>query len=67
MKKKKSGTSVTECALKAKCFRSLDEAIRIIKAGGFRMNHSVITNPEEVLIYGQHILNNNISIIRVGE
>jgi tyrosyl-tRNA synthetase len=58
--------SVSECALKAKCFRSLDDAIRIIKAGGFRINHTIVNNPEEVMIYGQHILNNNISVIRVG-
>ncbi len=61
------GLTVAECALKAKCFKTLDLAMHIIKAGGFRMNHTLITNPQEALIYGQHILTNNISVIRVGK
>lgn len=59
--------TVTECALKTKCFNSVEDAVRKIRAGGFRMNHTQITNPEEVMIYGQHIMNNDMSVIRVGK
>lgn len=58
--------SVLECALEAKCFRSIEDASSVIKSGGFRINGTLITNPQESLIYGQHILTNNITIIRVG-
>ena len=58
--------TVMECALKAKCFRSPEDAIHIIKGGGFRINHALVSNPEEALIFGQHILMNNTTIIRVG-
>ena len=61
------GMSVSECALKANCFKTPQDCMRIIQAGGFRMNHTLITNPQEVMIYGQHILNNNITVIRVGK
>ena len=63
----KPGLTVAECALEAKCFKTLDLAIHIIQSGGFRMNHTLITNPQEALIYGQHVLTNNISVIRVGK
>ncbi|CAF0794593.1 unnamed protein product, partial [Brachionus calyciflorus] len=57
--------SVLECVVKANCFKSIEEAAKIIQAGGFRINGTMITNPQEALIYGQHILPNNITIIRV--
>lgn len=59
--------SVLECAVEAKCFRSIEDATSIIKAGGFRINGTLVTNPQESLIFGQHILSNNITIIRVGK
>lgn len=61
------GLTVAECAMKAKCFKTLEVAMHIINSGGFRINHTLITNPHEVLIYGQHILTNNISVVRVGK
>ncbi|RMZ99151.1 tyrosine--tRNA mitochondrial, partial [Brachionus plicatilis] len=59
--------SVLECAVEAQCFRSVEDAAAVIKAGGFRINGTLITNPQESLIFGQHILTNNITIIRVGK
>ena len=53
--------------MKAKCFRTLEESMQATKAGGVRFNSVKSTNPQEVLIHGQHILPNNISIIRTGE
>lgn len=59
--------TITDCLMKAKCFRNLEESLQAIKAGGVRFNSVKSTNPQEVLIHGQHILPNNISIIRTGE
>lgn len=61
------GMSVSECALKVKCFKTIEECVRVFEMGGFRMNHTLMTNPEEVMIYGQHIMNNDMTVIRVGK
>ncbi len=61
------GMSVIECALKAKCFKKIEDSVQVFRAGGFRMNHTLISNPEEVMIYGQHIMNNDMTVIRVGK
>lgn len=58
--------TITDCVLKANCFRNIEDAIHVIKAGGVRFNSAICTNPQEVLIHGQHILPNNITIVRVG-
>ena len=55
-----------ECAMKAKCFQTLDEAIDKIQVGAFQMNNTVITNPQEVLILGQHIMPSEYTVIRIG-
>lgn len=59
--------TIAECVIKAKCFRSLEDGIHIIKSGGLRINGAQCTNPEDVLILGQHILINNMTVIRVGK
>jgi tyrosyl-tRNA synthetase len=61
------GMTVIELAMKANCFKNIEDAATKIQAGGFRINHTLITNPQEVLIHGQHILLNNISVIKVGK
>ena len=43
------------------------DAERIIKAGGVYINHRRVQQPDFVLIPGEHILSNNITLIRVGE
>ena len=43
------------------------DAERIIKAGGVHMNHCRVQQPDFVLIPGEHILSNNITLIRVGK
>ena len=42
------------------------DAERIIKGGGCRFNFRKITNPQAVLIPGEHILPSAISLIRIG-
>ncbi|XP_024887256.1 tyrosine--tRNA ligase, mitochondrial isoform X1 [Temnothorax curvispinosus] len=61
------GITVYELAKKAKCFKTDHDAERIITAGGFYVNHQKITNLNEVIVPGIHILSNNISLLRVGK
>ena len=42
------------------------DAERVIKAGGVYINHARVASPDTVLIPGQHILPNHITLIRVG-
>ena len=43
------------------------DAVRIISAGGFYINHQRVTKIDEVLTQSAHILPNNVSLIRVGK
>lgn len=61
------GITVYELAKKAKCFKTDSDAERIITAGGFYINYQKITNLNEVLVPGIHILSNNVSLLRVGK
>lgn len=59
--------TVYNLAQKAKCFKTDNDAERIITAGGFYINHQKITNLHEAIVPGIHILSNNISLLRVGK
>ncbi|CAL1674630.1 unnamed protein product [Lasius platythorax] len=61
------GLTVYDLAKKAKCFKTDHDAQRIITAGGFYVNHQRITNLNEVVVPGIHILSNNLSLLRVGK
>lgn len=54
-------------AMKIKCFKSEHDASRIIPAGGFYINHSKVTNINEVITPGIHILPNKLTLVRVGK
>lgn len=43
------------------------DAIRIIQAGGFYINHQKIRKIDEVITESAHILPNLITLIRVGK
>ena len=58
--------TVVELATKLNHFPTIEEANRVIKGGGFKINSVNSTNPAEALIFGQHILMNNISVVKVG-
>lgn len=45
----------------------LEDALRIISAGGFYVNQQRVNNPSEVLSANAHVLKNNISVLRVGK
>lgn len=47
------------------CFTA--DANRIIQAGGVYLNHRQLKEPNYVLLTGQHILPNDITLIRVGK
>ena len=49
------------------CFASERDALRIIAAGGFYINHSRVSNPDMVIVHGTHILDNNLTLARVGK
>lgn len=61
------GLTIYDLARKAKCFKTDYDAQRIITAGGFYINHQRITNLNEVVVPGIHILSNNLSLVRVGK
>lgn len=61
------GITVYELAKKANCFKTDHDAQRIIAAGGFYINYQKITNLNEVIVPGIHILSNNVSLLRVGK
>ena len=43
------------------------DADRVIKAGGVYINHRRMTQADHVLIPGEHILPNNVTLVRVGK
>jgi len=61
------GITVKQLALTAKCFLTQKDADRIINAGGFYINHSRMSNPNEAIVPGVHILKNYVSLLRVGK
>ncbi|XP_055551361.1 tyrosine--tRNA ligase, mitochondrial [Wyeomyia smithii] len=61
------GITVLDVAMKARCFPTEKDAVRIIQAGGFTINLNRAKNVSEVLTPGVHILKNNISLLRVGK
>ncbi|XP_057323325.1 tyrosine--tRNA ligase, mitochondrial isoform X1 [Microplitis mediator] len=63
----KPGLTSYELAMMINCFKTDRDALRIIPAGGFYINHSKVTNVNEVITPGIHILPNNLTIVRVGK
>ncbi|XP_022130818.2 tyrosine--tRNA ligase, mitochondrial [Pieris rapae] len=61
------GITVLKLGLKAKCFATEADAMRIIQAGGFYINHQKIKNIQEVITESVHILPNQLSLLRVGK
>lgn len=39
----------------------------MITEGGVSINHRPVTNPESVLVIGQHILKNGLSLLKIGK
>ena len=62
-----SGLTVYELAMKIHAFKSDNDALRIIPAGGFHINHEKIINPHQVFVQSLHVLPNNLTLVRVGK
>jgi len=62
-----AGLTVLDAAVKIGCFTSEIDAERVIRAGGFYVNHERMTNPDEVLIPDTHLLPNDSMLVRVGK
>lgn len=61
------GISVLDLLMKCQAYPSLAEALHTVKAGGIRLNHRQVTNPDQVLVYGEHILPNHITLLKHGK
>ncbi|XP_030388458.1 tyrosine--tRNA ligase, mitochondrial [Scaptodrosophila lebanonensis] len=61
------GMSILQLAMKAKCFPTENDAVRIINAGGFYVNQKRVQNIAEVITTGIHVLRNGVSLLRVGK
>ncbi|PZC82989.1 hypothetical protein B5X24_HaOG208856 [Helicoverpa armigera] len=61
------GITVLELGMKAKCFPTERDAMRIIQAGGFYINHQKIQKIDELITQSAHILPNLLSLLRVGK
>lgn len=64
---KSDGMSILQLAMKSKCFENISDAARIISAGGFYINYKQVRDPSEKVSASDHILPNDISLIRVGK
>ena len=62
-----SGMTILDLAMKLKVFQSEKQAQQQIQAGGFRVNQCKRTNIDEILLHGDHILTNHMSLIRIGK
>ncbi|KAJ1165715.1 hypothetical protein NDU88_006132 [Pleurodeles waltl] len=61
------GTRVLDMCRKVNAIPEGARGYEIITNGGVNINHRRVTNPEEVLVAGQHILKNGLSLLRIGK
>uniref|UniRef100_A0A8C9PA06 Tyrosine--tRNA ligase n=1 Tax=Spermophilus dauricus TaxID=99837 RepID=A0A8C9PA06_SPEDA len=61
------GTSVLDTCRKANAIPDGPRGYRMITEGGVSINHRQVTNPECVLVVGQHILKNGLSLLKIGK
>lgn len=61
------GMTVLDACRRARAIPDGPRGYQMIKDGGVWINHQRAENPEQVLIVGQQILSNGLSLIRVGK
>ncbi|CAM4485181.1 unnamed protein product [Lepidochelys kempii] len=61
------GMSVLDLCHKANAIPDGPSGYRKITDGGVSINYIQVTNPETVLVIGQHILKNGVSLLRIGK
>ncbi|XP_074839894.1 tyrosine--tRNA ligase, mitochondrial [Carettochelys insculpta] len=60
------GMSVLDLCRKVNAIQDGPNGYRTITDGGVSINYIQVTKPETVLIFGQHILKNGVSLLRIG-
>ncbi|XP_058414512.1 tyrosine--tRNA ligase, mitochondrial isoform X2 [Diceros bicornis minor] len=61
------GTSILDTCRKANAIPDGPRGYRMITEGGVSINHRQVTNPESILVVGQHILKNGLSLLKIGK
>ncbi|XP_004676581.1 PREDICTED: tyrosine--tRNA ligase, mitochondrial [Condylura cristata] len=61
------GTSILDTCRKANAIPDGPRGYRMITEGGVSINHRQVTNPDSVLVVGQHILKNGLSLLKIGK
>ena len=61
------GLTILDLAMKLNVFKKEKNAQKIIESGGFYVNQCRRTNIDELIIAGDHILSNDMSLIRIGK
>ncbi|MBN3296046.1 SYYM protein, partial [Amia calva] len=61
------GTTVLDACCQANAIPEGARGYQMVTDGGVWINHSRVTTPEQVLIPGQHILTNGLTLIRIGK
>ncbi|XP_064200766.1 tyrosine--tRNA ligase, mitochondrial [Anguilla rostrata] len=61
------GTTVLEACRRVEAVPHGARGYRMVTEGGVWINHSRADNPDQVLIPGQHILANGLTLLRVGK
>ncbi|XP_066446295.1 tyrosine--tRNA ligase, mitochondrial [Eleutherodactylus coqui] len=61
------GTRVLDACLRASAIPEGPRGFDILSSGGVSFNLMRVTNPDEILVVGQHILSNGLSLIKVGK
>ncbi|XP_048863064.1 tyrosine--tRNA ligase, mitochondrial-like [Brienomyrus brachyistius] len=61
------GTTVLEACRQAEAIPDGARGYSMVSEGAVWINHNRVHNPEQVLIRGQHILTNGLTLLRVGK
>ena len=59
--------TILDLAMKAKCFKSEGDAVRIINAGGFYINYQRVSDFNDLITAEKHVLPNHITLLRTGK
>ena len=61
------GMTILQFAMKLQCFKNEKIAQDIIQSGGFSVNQIKRTNIDQVILPGEHILQNQLSLVKIGK
>ena len=61
------GMTILQLAMKLQCFKNEKIAQDVIQSGGFSVNQIKRTNIDQVILPGEHILQNQLSLVKIGK